>query len=440
MHTADMAPPPAPRPNAGVRPRRALLVVLAAYLVLGVAYSFATRLRWGPDEPGHIAYIQSLALDHRFPNLGEEDLYRPGAAISHQVQHPPLYHFAAAVVYRLAMPLSEDRRVRVLRLFSVALGALALWLLWRLTGVLFPAADDRRSAVVAALALLPMFDYMTSVVNNDVLVIVLSAAAFLVTAKILAGDDRLPRHALAGLMAGLAIATKEVALALLPVVLVGLMLPRGESGPGFGRRLLGAGIALVIALAIPAPWWIRNQMLFDQPVVYAYVKPPFESLSAALVNPTLTLGILAVSAERSFLTMWAPYWAIKGIIPRAPYVLVAAAVFGGAVLGLLMLWVDHAGKRVTMARVQAQSMGLMLAFALLVAGGIIRYTLLVDYRAVEGGRYMLVTWPYLAMFGVTGWAYLAGSRRRIALSALSVLWLALDVTVLWAVGRTYARW
>jgi 4-amino-4-deoxy-L-arabinose transferase-like glycosyltransferase len=416
-----------------------LIGIMVGYLAIAVAYSFATRLRWGPDEPGHIAYIESLALDHRFPTLGEEDIYRPGAAISHQVQHPPLYYLLAAVVYRAALPLGEDARIRVLRLFSAALGLVSLWLLWRLSALVV-SSQGARFAIVAGLAFLPLFGYMSAVVNNDALLVTLSLASFYIMTTIIAGDDRARRWALLGVLTGSAILTKEVALALLPVLAVGLLLPRGSEGASVGRRLAGVIVAISAALAIAAVWWVRNQILFGHPTIYAYVKPPFRSLGDLLANPYLGLNVAAIWARRSFLTLWAPYWAIRQVLPRTPYLAGTAVVFGTGAIGVVLMWLDHFRGTLRLQRVQAQAMGLMMMFAALVALGVLRYTLLVDYRAVEGGRYMLVTWPYLAVLGAAGYGHLAGRFREAVLLILAALWLVGDLIVLFAVGRTYDVW
>jgi 4-amino-4-deoxy-L-arabinose transferase-like glycosyltransferase len=396
-------------------------------------------LRWGPDEPGHIAYVESLALDHRFPALGDEDLYRPRAAVSHQVQHPPLYYLLAAALYRAVVPLDEGARIRILRLFSAALGAVSLWLLWLLTGLVF-RADDARLTSVAALALLPLFGYMSAVVNNDALVLMFSLAAFYVMTTIIAGDDRPRRWALLGFLTGLAILTKEVALALLPVMAVGMLLPRGPQGPPLRRRVACLAAALVPALVLPGAWWVRNLVLFGHPMIYAYVKPPFQNVGDLLANSYLGLNIASIWARRSFLTLWAPYWAIREVLPRAPYVVATAVLFGGGLLGVVLMWLDHFRRTVRLQRVPAQTKGLMALFVILVALGVLRYTLFVDYRTVEGGRYMLVTWPYLAVLGVAGYGHIAGRVRRTVLLTLIALWLVGDLVVLFAVGRTYGLW
>lgn len=419
---------------------RALFAILACYLVIAVAYSFATRLRWGPDEPGHIAYIESLALDGRFPELGEADIYRPGAAISHQVQHPPLYYLAAAAVYRAAGPLPEEGRIRVLRLFSAALGVLSLWLLWRLTRLAFADNEAARLAAVALLAFLPMFNYMSGVVNNDALVLPLCLGALYVTVTIMAGDDTLRRHLLAGLLAGLAVFTKEVALALLPVILVAVMLPRGDDGPPLRRRMVGAAVIAAISLVIPAVWWARNLVTSGHLTVYAYVKPPFQSLGELLARPDIAAHIALVWARLSFVTLWAPFWAMKGVIPLAAYTGVTAGVTAIVCLGLILLLGAHVRRAMRLGVTQVRLVGVMLAFPCLVAAGVLRYTLFVDYRTVEGGRYMLVAWPCLAVLITMALAHLAGRFRAVVLAAATGLWLIGDLTVLWAVGRTYGVW
>ena len=66
----------------------ALVVLLAARLILGFAYSAATPLGEAPDEADHYAYAAFIAREHRLPT---------GTGMT-QAKHPPLFHALAAAL------------------------------------------------------------------------------------------------------------------------------------------------------------------------------------------------------------------------------------------------------------------------------------------------------------------------------------------------------
>ena len=72
---------------------------------------------------------------------------------------------------------------------------------------------------------------------------------------------------LAGIFAGLALGSKYTAAASLPVLGAWILLsPRRAAGPGRRRALAAAAIFLALALAVSAPWWVRNWCVRGNPV------------------------------------------------------------------------------------------------------------------------------------------------------------------------------
>ena len=74
------------------------------------------------------------------------------------------------------------------------------------------------------------------------------------------------------------------------------------------------------------------------------------------------------------------------------------------------------------------------------AAGIALYTLFVDYRALRGGRYLIVAWPALAVLTTLALAVLFGRRARTGLAVFCSLWAVFDALSVLLVARTYSAW
>ncbi|MCJ7823175.1 MAG: hypothetical protein MUQ26_08900, partial [Armatimonadetes bacterium] len=71
--------------------------------------------------------------------------------------------------------------------------------------------------------------------------------------------------------------------------------------------------------------------------------------------------------------------------------------------------------------------------------GIVRYVLFVDYTALQAGRYFIVVWPLMGILTVAGLSTLLvrPRARAMGLALLSGVWLAGNVVVLWLVYLKY---
>lgn len=428
------------------RARGALAAIVVLYVALAVLYSYATRLKFGPDEPAHFVYIQSVALDGRLPTLGDRNTYQPRAAVSHQRQQPPLYYALAALVYRTCSGLPGDVTWRALRFLSITIGLAVLGVQWRLLRLLYPENAALCLAGLAILAFLPMFTFITAVVSNDPLAVLLSTLAIYQWCRLLAGRAGLGDVALAGALVGLAVLTKESALALAP----GLAIVAATTGrPALktpARRIGRIALALVIAGAVCGGWFAYNVHTYGSPTVYFYHRPFYETLRQALTHPMGSPGrpglvaVLELTLERTLLFLWVPWWATGERIPKAPYLAVLVLLSVAALVGLTLAWIDRRRGRPGLTALQSYALALMLATVGVLVVGIMRYVLFVDYTALQAGRYFVLVWPAMATLGVVGVSTLLvrPRARAAALSLLVGLWLAGNCAVLWLVHLWYS--
>lgn len=254
-----------------------LPLVLASYFALALAYSRTTPMLEGPDESGHLSYINHLVEHRQLPLLTSP--IRGDAAERFQ---PPLYYAVMAgllavlhdgpvalsmekdpsffedggnhITKFLPQPnvvrLSEANAFHLLRTVQILFGLLTLYFAYR-TAALALDAQAALAATVAA-AGLPQFLFISSLLNNDNLANCLSAAAlFLLLRTWLEGSPGLGRAAAIGLLVGAALLTKLTTMFLLPlaaVVLVAAPQPRW-------RRWTMPAVTLAVAAAV-AGWFL----------------------------------------------------------------------------------------------------------------------------------------------------------------------------------------
>jgi hypothetical protein len=161
--------------------------------VLAVAYSVILPLGEAPDEVPHFTYVRYLAQHRRLPTTVEEhEAFQPplyyvlGAILTAGIQDQPDAPFAvrANAHYDVTDPRApknlllhtaeEDWPYRgwalswhLVRLLSIALGAITVWAIYRTGRVLFEDRPAIPLAMAALTAFTPQFLFMSAVVNND---------------------------------------------------------------------------------------------------------------------------------------------------------------------------------------------------------------------------------------------------------------------------------
>lgn len=412
-------------------------LTLAAYLALALTYNGTIALNQAPDEPWHYLYVRSLAEGRGLPSLQE----------THEAQHPPLYYALGALWTRAAGMLLREppetgeaerreytyfpRREHALRFLSTLFGLGAILAVYALARRLAP--DDPWPAITAPAlaAFLPMFTYMTSVVNNDGLVLLLATLLLAQTATFLqeGGARRLP---LIGILAGLALLTKDSALALLPLPLLAAgWRARRDGNPKTLLRdvAMVAGPALLLWIA----WPVRNLVVHGSPFVHATSKG--SDVNNLLLYP---VGYFQVFFRRTFTSFAAPEWIVHDQVDLSLYhggVLLAIAFVAA---GLLRRRKRDEGEPWVGLFLKLSLLGLALLLA-----GVFHYCLFVDYTAGIGGRYLLPLVAAAALLASLGVRALLPLRtERVAAIAGIAAWAMLLAVAVWFLNmaREFYAW
>lgn len=241
-------------------------VTLVKQLVLVVAYPPFE----GHDEVAHYGYIATLDREQRLPTLADNLPPETGPwsrftldwPAVYTANHPPLYYLLALPLYRLA-PVDVESRLFALRLFSVPLFLLVIWLTYLLTLTLYPGERFLAVTAPALVAFQPQLSFEGAIVNNDVLAMLIGAAIVYLLAIALQRGLTAERSILLGTILGLGLLTKATLTAFVPLAIgvAAWCAYRHRRKPGSHRGWFQPWAVNIALISVPAlilslPWFI----------------------------------------------------------------------------------------------------------------------------------------------------------------------------------------
>ncbi len=279
--------------------RLPLFVALSFFFALTAALIAIVPLGASPDEAAHWQYVEHIAQTGRLPVFQGAAPPAPG----YEFHQPPLYYLLCAPLWKILGAGVQNYACRAVSMLC-GLGTIAL--IWSAARLLFP--QKPRVAPLAALfaALFPLHQAVSAGSNNDGLAGLLAAAIFFLIARMnLHGAARRDAWQF-GLVAGLAILTKNTLLVLVFTGFIALVFATKK--PNASVSLFPAlGTALAIALLIGGPWLARNQILYGDPLALgafskaaSAIGPGYAEFSPLLNFLTYTRAVLWMI----FLTAW----------------------------------------------------------------------------------------------------------------------------------------
>jgi hypothetical protein len=336
---------------------RLLALVLVLFVLLGVVYSVATPIFEASDERWHYPVVKHIADGQGLP------IQDPGLSTPwHQEgSQPPLYYLLSAgltfwintsdfadvqrpnphaivglpqVIGNKNMMIHSDREswpwqgtalaVHLIRLVSVGLGAITVWLTWHIARCPWPGNDQVALLAVMLTAFNPMFLFISASVNNDNLATALAAGAVAVLLRSLQRGQTVRDGLLLGILLGLGALTKLSVLALLPVMAVALTYDAWRRRTW--RTWLINGALIFGLMALIAGWWYwRNWTLYGDPTGSGRMLD-----IAGRRDEPLTLGGLWAEFEGFRISYWALFGGVSILADRWVYpVLDVLMLIGG---------------------------------------------------------------------------------------------------------------
>ncbi len=357
---------------------RFLLALLAIFLIKQLLMVVIFPPFTGHDEVAHFAYVQTVATEHRVPELLVDDIpdyfYRyclyildwspcdpddprwlqqpfrfadwgvagvHPAGQQYTANHPPLYYLIAAPLYRITESASYETQQYVLRVLAIPFGLLTVLLAFLTAVLVFPG--NRFVAIVAStfVAFQPQVSYESSMVNHDIAgIAVVSLMLYLLVRGM---RDRFPLfETLAlGFALGVALLIKSNSMVIAPVIALAMILSIGWRNVA---EWVGKG-ALVVAAAglLSAPWYVflyRTYGNFDALDQIEEMQEPWNQPVGSIKEQLFNRGFIwerwreawgAFGWRRIQLTDWL-LWLIA-----IPIII--------ALVGLVLYWVRSIGQR-----------------------------------------------------------------------------------------------
>ena len=417
---------------------RGFSLIVAVYLVLGVAYSVVNPVFESPDEALNYANIRFMVDERRLPVLEPDE---PTKA-----HHPPLYYaLGALLVHRVPNEnfdaitgrvnpfwihrvgeYSVDNKtlylhdpalqgfpyedvalgVRLVRWLSLAMGAATLLFIYRIARELMPRRPSLWIVTVAFVAFNPMFLYISTSVHDDVLANLVTAAMLFATAKVMTRGVTVKRAVELGVLTGLAIVTKLTCLLITPAVAIAVLWRlRLDTGRIRVKDVLRFGGTVVLLSLLIGGWWLaRNQLVYGEPTSMERQVEAWGGLRDGAPN------LAAATRELGFLHD--SFWGVFGYgqipMPRwthGLYRLLGLIASGG----LILLWMrrrsDRANRSADWALdVPTDGMAVLLAVLLVTFLVIFARMMLID--TANFGRYLFVSMGFVAplcALGLGGW-------------------------------------
>ncbi|MCE5259724.1 MAG: glycosyltransferase family 39 protein [Chloroflexi bacterium] len=430
--------------------RLPFVAILAAYFVIAIIYSIVTPSFEASDELWHYPFVKRLADGQGLP-VQRADQIGPWRQEGSQ---PPLYYALGALftwpvdtsdmdsvrwlnphadigvpkadrnANMVVHPLDEFPytgtllAVHIVRWFSVILGGITVLAAYLLARQIF--ADELLALTTAAVtAFNAMFLFITSSVNNDALLISLSALALWLMVRFIAGRPSALQWFGLGIILGLACLTKTSALALTPLAALtaAVIAVRYHSWDDF----IYAGFALLLPVLLISGWWYwRNWQLYHDPLgLNAFV---------AIVGPRYpvpTLRQLMGEWKGFVMSYWGFFGGVNVPAPGWYYWAMSLLALFGFAGAPLYLWRQYKQKAFTGRR--WWQLALTVIFPIVVFIALIRWTLM---TIASQGRLMFPAITLISLWIAMGWVGLFRSRLRLVVPVSACSFMAITAVIM----------
>ena len=427
-----------------------LVAILAAFVLVALLYGITNPIFEAPDEIQHFYYVRHIARTGTLAVQTPEqvELYRQEGS------QPPLYYLlgaaltawidtndAEAIIHEnphvnLGVPQAFGNKnaivhthaeafpyrgvplaAHLLRLISIALGALTVLAAYALGRELFPDRQPVALLAAAITAFLPQFLFISAAVSNDIAVSATASWAIVLLARSVRRGFVWPRSLALGVFVGLAALSKLSGLSVLVPIGLGLLYWAWRERRGWNA--LRHGLIVLGAAAMVCGWWYaRNWALYGDPLGMQTM------LDMVGRRDTFSMADLLFELEGLRLSFWGLFGWFNVLMAGWAYTIYdVLAVIG--LIGLVGLLVRETTARSDSERRLALLIGPVI-WVLLVFASLIYWT---SSTTGSQGRLLFVTLPALSVLWAGGLLTLVPRRfERTVVVILAVLWLGLALS------------
>ncbi len=413
---------------------KGLILIILFFFVRCVWFSLLIPPWEAPDETAHVAYVLYLYNHHKLPSKYQSFLpqsiqesmvkqrqshqinknqlfnrtdYRLTKEIVNIASHPPLYYLYLLPFYQLSLFFSSYWSVIIMRWGSIILGLICLLLTFQLTKKII---HDRKIALLTTflVSLTPMFTFISSIVNNDIMVVLFFLASLVLIEEGL----------LLGMVMGLSMLVKPQLVILVAFYLVYLLRQKKLKLVFHLTPVLLSLFGLILIY--------KNQYLTGgQNILYYSVQNAQKSLTPFWQYP------IEFIAKKQPIGIFMSFWGFFGWldVPMPKWVYILFLIF--IILGGLGWWVSKKPKKIN---------SLLLGSFVLYLLAIIVFDLqvfILAHQFVIHGRYLAPLLPLLIIFLVNGIQLFSPHLKKIALLYIITIFLISQIMMLTTIITFY---
>jgi 4-amino-4-deoxy-L-arabinose transferase-like glycosyltransferase len=419
--------------------RAATILIIFGYILLAFGFSQGPIFE-GPDEIEHFRYIQTIARTSQLP---PPDGQRGG-----EYHQPPLYYLLNAPLlallddtgfdlidersnpfypHEISIPANDNRNlylhtrasesspvaqaVHILRLLPLSFGVLTLLSCECLFARLFQPQSVRLLALAVA-AFHPQFAYLSSVINNDSLLILLASAVLFLLVDATQRGLTMRRALLLGVICGALLLSKTSGLFV--GIVVGLAFALNRS---WWRWLPLTGTA---ALLVAGWWYAHNTLAYHDPFLTEAWRRTWPD--DVIENRARAIPLALSRLPFAYQTFWARFGGgavgLPDAMQRVWDALVVAALTGGVLC--LIRNRDRANWRAWLILLTFGAIWILATF----------YVATIAWSGIQG-RYLLPgtsVWSALLASGLMTW--IPARARPVTAGSLTFGLAALAFTAL----------
>lgn len=433
------------------------VAIAIAHLFLAVLYGIVNPPYEANDETGHFGFVNHVVATKTLPNaLSEEN-----RALLDQSHQPPLYYVIQAVVtgwidrsdgrtptpnvfafdgtnrrgMRLLLRQPDDGvpwqgtilALHAARLVSAALGALSIYLVARIALLVLPDSPATAALATALAAFNPLAVFISSMVNNDVMVTLVGTltAWLLLRITLSVSAPRTREFVFLGLTLGLGVLSKNSSYAMIGfAALLLLVLAWRRRWPIRDALARGAAVALPFAL-LAGPYFVSNLVRYGRLVVDRNVANPLLTQPTAVIGEGLSVALRDQWLPQVFVNAFRTFWGAFGWsnVQYPDWIYSLIAVFCAMGLVGFVLGLPRAPAR------QRNALSVLAGFGLAMMVLPLYRALYFQSSALLAGRYLMPALGAYTSALAFGWASLlvAPRLRRFRLGVLTAAGLTFAV-------------
>jgi len=284
---------------------RLCLLIVTTAVCCRIAFCLFTPTFYAPDEQSHFNYIKYLYQNHKFP-VQTKIIKRDNTKHNWEYYQPPLYYLTTVPIYAasespsyLISGKSDNAHLQVIamRFFSIILWIINVAFIFKILDNLQIESILFRTVVLSVVCLLPTYIFLSSVINNDNLMITFGGAILFTLTREISYRNSL----LTGVLLGLALLTKTNAVISLFFAGIVFLIHLHRKDLSFSLVSRHCILIFLIPILMFAPWGIRNIVLYNNIFAVNMSNIPFDW-------PSFPTAVKYISE-----TIITTFWATAGI-------------------------------------------------------------------------------------------------------------------------------